>query len=225
MDRFIAYFQPIADLRSGKVLGYEALARRVGADGEVELPGTWLTELLADREQARQLGATMIGEAVAAVRLLPEDVYVSINFEIADMFSGNFIDVRREYDLDALAHRLVVEVAERDALTPQAVEWAAEARDLGIRIALDDVGAGASRMAALVDLQPSYLKLDASMTKRLEEPGVSRLVRFMAAGARTLGADLIVEGVEEATIALAARKAGAIAAQGWHFGRPGPLPA
>ena len=223
MNRFIAYFQPIADLKSGKILGYEALARRVRADGTVDLPGAWLTELLASREEARQLGATMISQAAAAVRSLPEDVYVSINLEIADMYAGSFDDVRREHDLDAIAHRLVIEVSERDALTPQAVEWAAGARALGARIALDDVGAGASRMAALVDLEPSYLKLDASITRRLEEPGVARLVRFISAGARTLGAGLVVEGVEESSIAAAARKAGAIAGQGWHFGKPGPL--
>lgn len=224
MNRIIAYFQPIADLKSGRILGYEALARRVGADGTVDLPGDWLDELLADREQARQLGETMIGEAVAAARVLPEDVYVSINLEIADMLAGNFDDVRREHDLDTVAHRLVVEVAERDVLTPQAVEWAAGVRALGARIALDDVGAGAARLAALVDLEPSYLKLDASITKRLGEPAVARLVRFMSAGARTLGADLIVEGVEEAAIAKAARKAGAVAGQGWLFGKPRPLP-
>lgn len=225
MDRIIAHFQPIADLASGRILGYEALARRVGTAGTVDLPGDWLDELLADREQARQLGETMIGEAVAAARVLPEDVYVSINLEIADMLAGNFEEVRREHDLDAVAHRLVVEVAERDVLTPQAVEWAAGARALGARIALDDVGAGSARLAALVDLEPSYLKLDASITKRLGEPAVARLVRFMSAGARTLGADLIVEGVEEAAIAEAARKAGAVAGQGWLFGKPRPLPA
>jgi len=224
MDRFIAHFQPIADLKSGRILGYEALARRVADDGAVDLPAAWLTELLADREQARRLGTTMIGEAAAALRALPEDVYVSINLEIADMLAENFADVRREHSLDAIAHRLVVEVAERDVLTPQAVEWAAGARALGARIALDDVGAGASRMAALVDLEPTYLKLDASITRRLEEPGVARLVRFISAGARTLGAHIIVEGVEQEAIAEAARKVGAIAGQGWHFGKPGPLP-
>lgn len=224
MDNIIAHYQPIVSLDTGEVLGYETLARRLKSDRTIETPGAWLGELLANEDDALKLALTMLGEAAAAARSLPDDVYVSLNLEIADMLIGNFQDAQQEHGLQAIAHRLVIEVAEREALKSHAVEWSKAARDFGARIALDDFGAGVSRMTALVDLEPSYLKLDASVTQRLGEPRIARLVRFVTAGARTLGVDVIVEGVEDAATAKAAREAGAVAGQGWYFGRPAPLP-
>ena len=219
-----AHYQPIVSLATGDILGYEALARRVRADGTTELPGAWLTEMLSDAGQSRRLGATMLGAAATALRSLPEHIYVSVNLEVADLRAGNFVEAREEHGLDELAHRLVIEVAERESITQHAIEAAALARSLGARIALDDIGAGSARLSALVDLQPSYLKVDASITRRLTEPGIARLVRFLVSGAETLGASIIVEGVEDEAIAAAARDAGASAGQGYYFGKPGPLP-
>lgn len=223
MDDITAHFMPIVDLATGNVVGYEALARRI-RNGVVELPEAWLGDVLSDPEKSRRLGAGMLLEAANALHRLPDGIYVAVNFEIGDLRVGNYFDVRQQADLDALAHRIVIEISERAAMTADAVEAAAFARRLGARIALDDVGAGSARLMALVDLEPAFIKLDASITKRLEEAKIAKLVRFLCDGASSFGARIICEGIETPIIADLARASGAASGQGYLFGKPGPLP-
>ena len=222
MDNITAHFMPIVDLATGDVVGYEALARRI-RDGVADPPESWLGEVLLDSDRSRQLAERMLFEAADALRRLPEHMYVAVNFEIGDLRLGRYADVRRQAGLDALAHRIVMEISERRALTPEAAETAAFARQLGARIALDDVGAGSARLLALVDLEPALIKLDISITKRLQEEKIARLVRFLCDGARSIDAKVICEGIETRAVAEAALAAGASGGQGYFFGKPQSL--
>lgn len=222
MDDIVAHFMPIVDLSTNQVVGYEALARRL-RNGKAEPPGSWLDEILVDQEKSRALGARMFREALKRLKMLPDDIYIAVNLEVADLRLGAFENVRNAADFDTLVRRLVIEISERNAVTADAIEAAAFARQLGARIALDDIGAGSARLMALIDLEPAFFKLDASITRRLPDPRVAKLVRFLSAGAKVLGAHIVCEGVESQDLALLARNSGVACGQGYHFGKPGPL--
>jgi hypothetical protein len=91
-------------------------------------------------------------------------------------------------------------------------------------VALDDVGADPRSLALMPFVHPDVVKLDMGLLRRPDDPYTAQVVAAVQAYAEASGALVLAEGIETAEHLLVARALGASVGQGWHFGRPGPLP-
>jgi EAL domain-containing protein (putative c-di-GMP-specific phosphodiesterase class I) len=215
-----ARYQPIVSLESGRIVGYEALAR-VASDLD-HAPVALL-------RQAHAVGLGPELETLAIRRALdiaiseglPADVFLSVN--VSPLVLGHPVlwEAMRSRDLG----RLVIELTEDDAVDDYRALRRAMRRytGRGARFASDDAGAGFASMRHVTELWPAYLKLDAMLTRRLgRDERRQALVRALAMLAHDLGATLVIEGVERTTdLAHLARTGLPLLVQGYAIALPG----
>lgn len=224
VGEFRSVFQPIVEICSGQVVGYEALARGpVGSP--LELPGALFSAaasegLLATFDRACRERA--LSDALSA-GLGPDDL-LFLNVEPAGLGEGDVLDAVLEADLQRVS--VVVELTER-ALTARpsevlgAVRWL---RERNCRIALDDVGVDHRSLALMPFLSPDVIKLDRSVVQeRLRWEDTARVLNAVGAEAERSGAVILAEGIETEAHRRRARAMGAKLGQGWLFGRPGAI--
>ena len=221
-----AVYQPIVDLHSGDVVAYEALARGP-AESPLESPGALFAAAgrqgrLAELDRAC-CAVALRGAEQAGLRS-PAALFVNIEPEVID---AELDGASRAALLD-LHGRLNIffEVTER-ALTSrpaQLLETVERMRSAGLGIALDDVGADQRSLALLPLLRPDVVKLDMSLIHNHPSRQSGEVMNGVCAYAEQTGATILAEGIETEQHLLAARSLGATLAQGWYFGRPGPLP-
>ncbi len=212
-------FQPVVE-GSGAVYGYEALLRT----GYQKLANPML--FLGAAEKAG--GLTMLGRAVrdaAAEAMLPDPSrgVLFVNLHATDLLDENLYDVHAP--LSTLAARVVLEITERASIEgiKDLESRIARLRDLGFRIAVDDLGAGYAGLSTLAQLRPEVIKLDMSLTRDIDqEPTKQRLVSSLVPIAEHLGAQVVAEGVETSAERDVLIRAGCQLLQGYYFARPGP---
>jgi diguanylate cyclase (GGDEF)-like protein len=221
------FFQPLVELGSGRSWAVEALARWHHPRLGLLLPERFI-ELAEATDLINELGSGMLRAACrqAAVwrATVPgaEDLVVSVNVSRHQLSDGSFAAI-------------VAETLERENLPPQAlmleltesavsahadevVERCAALRELGVRLAVEDFGTGASSLAELRNLPVDVLKLGKPFVDVLETgPGEREFVRVMVELGRVLGVTVAAEGVEtEGQFALL-RELGVDVAQGNHM--------
>jgi EAL domain-containing protein (putative c-di-GMP-specific phosphodiesterase class I) len=223
-----ALFQPIERLRTGEIVGFEALARLVV--GDVLLPpAAFLTDLTA-RDRA-DLFCVMLDQAIGLLRSVSTSgvrPYVSVNVEPSLLLAEGFLD-RMRAELGRLGYpgdgALVIELLESDEILDfAAVVKAVEAvKSLGIGVALDDVGSAYASLTHLRELPVDAIKLDQSFARRLDErPEDLHFTLSLQSLANGLGKRLIVEGIETADIHDGLRVLGVDLGQGYAIARPMP---
>lgn len=219
-------YQPIVDLSSGEVVAYEALAR--GPLGSrLERPDNLFAAgraagRVADLDWACR-GAAVRGALEGGLR---PPLTLFLNVDSASLHRPVPPAFKEVWTRAESRLRVVLEVTER-ALTDRPTEllWSVEcARDLGWGIALDDVGADPRSLALLPFLRPDVIKLDMALVGARPPGETAEVVHAVAAEAERTGAIVLAERVETASGREVAEAMGASLAQGWLFGRPGPLP-
>lgn len=208
--------QPIVDIATGERVGAEALSR---------FPAGWGKAPDVVFAEAHRIGRgdelELLALRGAAAHLNRVGGYVSMNVSPATLVT----DECRALLAGLPAHRVVLELSEHDpvhdydalraALTPL--------RAAGLRLAIDDVGAGFSSLRHIVLTTPDIIKLDRSIVAGTStDPVLRTLVGSLVEFARGCGSRVVAEGIETAADADALRAAGVGYGQGWHFGRPGP---
>ena len=215
-DAMSVVFQPQVDLASGTVLGYEALARF--EDGpDTSTPDVWFREA-HELGLGAKLEARAIHDAFAIARQLPEHLDISVNVSAAAIGSQEIFD-----ELTSIpAHRIIVELTdEHDTDINELVSDVERLRALGIRISMDDLGAGYADLQRVMRLRPDILKLDRGLVSDVNDnPAKAAMVTATTILAGRLGAMLVAEGVETMAEAFTLRVLGVPAGQGWHYGRP-----
>ena len=212
-----AAFQPIVRLSDGAVIGYEGLARFADLPPQEALARADLVGMRADLELA-------CWAAVAAAGPPPGDRLLFVNAS-----PRTLVDRRLEAMRGSLPERLVIELTEQDAvadydlLRTRLQTWSND----GVRLAIDDTGAGYSSLQHVLQLSPEFLKLDRGLIHEVDADRTRRaLVLSLVAFAREVGATVIAEGVERRAELEALRDAGVHLAQGNLLGEPGePWPA
>ncbi|XYD11934.1 EAL domain-containing protein (plasmid) [Methylobacterium sp. NMS12] len=226
-----AAFQPIEDLRTGQIVGFEALARLMRG-GRLLPPAGFLSGL--PQNALTELFRTMLGQAVSLRQSLAGDgpgPYVSVNVEVPLVLADGFVDLLREV-LDRHAFHpdgaVVLELLEGHA-TPdfhRMSERLHAIRALGIRVALDDIGSAYSSLINLRDLPVDIMKLDQSFARGLRrQPRDLHFVLSLQGLAHSIGKRLVVEGVETVEIRDALRVLGVDLGQGYGIARPMPVEA
>lgn len=216
---FSTVFQPIVDVITETVVGVEALTRfrerpQRGPDAlfaEAHAVGLGVDLELAAAEAA-----------LAYLDRLPEPLYMSVNA------SPEVLVTERFASMCTAGHprRVVVELTEHVAVAdyPDLLTHLDWLRSRGVRLAIDDTGAGISSLAHILQLGPDIIKLDRSLTTGIDADPVRRsLATALVAFAVEIGAHVVAEGVERAEELAALRVLGITKVQGYHVGRPAPL--
>jgi EAL domain-containing protein (putative c-di-GMP-specific phosphodiesterase class I) len=213
------HMQSINDLLAGGVQGYEALSRFSLCP--IQPPDRWFAEA-----EAVGLGADLelhaIARACALIGHLPPDSFLSVNIGPSTLMQGRFTEVIEGID----PGRLVVEITEHAPVADyeafSAVTGRLRAR--GIRLAVDDTGAGYASLQHVARLEPDFIKLDRSLVDAVDTGRTARLIASAFAGlAAEMGAEVIAEGVERPGQLATLRDLGVRFAQGFLLGRPRPI--
>ncbi|WP_229074691.1 EAL domain-containing protein [Actinoplanes sp. DH11] len=219
-------FQPLVDIATGRILGYEALSR--GPAGTPwESPATLFA---AARVAGRESELDWICRAVAYRAALdagfPPDLMLFVNMEPTAWRAGCPADLAPIVERARRRLRVVTEMTERAiAQDPAGLLAAVEScRTAGWGVALDDVGADPMSLAMLPFVHSDVVKLDMGLLRAPDDPNTARVVAAVYAYAESSGATVLAEGIETPRHLAAARTMGATVGQGWHYGRPGPLP-
>jgi len=212
-------FQPIRRISDETIVGYEALSRFSSREG----PEQWYAAAAATG-LAGPLETAAVKKALESSAHLPADVFVSINLSPATLISETAL--RQTLATAALGRLVVVEITEGQALslTDEVQVIIDDLRASGIRIALDDVGAGHSGFRQLLTVRPDVIKLDAYICRNIDADTLHQdLVTSLVAFANAAGITCIVEGVETRKELEAVRVCGGELVQGYATGHPARL--
>lgn len=214
----IAY-QPIVDLATYDVIGYEALSRF--PDSPERGPDKWFAEAHRVAKGA-ELELLAIELAVSRLADIPAQAYLALNISPHTILSGK-LDASLQ---DVPLHRLVLEVTEHAPIEEYAALSAAleRLRRSGLRLAIDDAGSGYASFRHILQLQPDLIKLDQSLISRIDlDHGRRALAAALTGFARDTGCAVVAEGVETEAELGVLRSLGVKAGQGYLFGRPAPI--
>ena len=214
-------FQPILAVRTGVVVGYEALARfRVEP---VQPPNVWFAQaaLVGLGAELEALGLRRAIE-VALQAGLPPRTFLSLNVSPACLAHPAVAEALAGRSLE----RYVLELTEAEPVADYGALRRAMAPFLarGARFAVDDAGAGYASMRHVTEIRPAFVKLDAGLVRGLTDDRARlALVRALLGFSVEIGAQSIAEGVEEAAdLSLLRRIRLPVLAQGYAIARPGP---
>jgi EAL domain-containing protein (putative c-di-GMP-specific phosphodiesterase class I)/DNA-binding response OmpR family regulator len=215
-QEFHPVFQPIVALDSLAIVGYEALTRFTdGTPPDVRFTEAASIGLGHDYELAA------IEAALTAASHLPEQAFLTLNMSPSlPLKSGR----RLRKMIGATSRRLILELTEHLPIEDYAALRKAIASLGSVELSVDDAGAGYASMRHILELRPTFAKLDISLVRGID---ADELRQALAAGlayfAIRSGCNLIAEGVETEDEASVLRRLGVEFAQGYLFGRPEPI--
>lgn len=220
-DSLVVHFQPIVSLSDGAVVELEALSR---FRCEPSLaPDAWFRKAHA-LGMGIELELHAVEQALAALHSFPPMWSVALNLSATTLTDAALADLLAPWP----AERVSVELTEHEEVLDydRLRECLQPLRDLGLRLGVDDAGAGFSSMRHILKLRPDFVKLDRSVTSGIHhDAGKQALATSLVSFAREIGAAVVAEGVEEKDEVVEMIRLGADFAQGYYFDRPSQKPA
>jgi EAL domain-containing protein (putative c-di-GMP-specific phosphodiesterase class I) len=223
-DQLSTVFQPIIQLRSRKILGYEALSR--GPAGSVYQMPLRLFELAAEADLVFELDRKCRRRALASAGPLPPNAKLFINVFPSAMYDPEFqgAALMKLVEGQGLCpERVVLEITEKSAIENYELfaEALGELVRSGFSIAVDDVGAGYSGLEKIAHLNPRYLKFDRELIRNIDSSYIRReMTRALKAFADRIGSMIIAEGIEREGELATLLDLGIEYGQGFLLGRP-----
>jgi EAL domain-containing protein (putative c-di-GMP-specific phosphodiesterase class I) len=212
-------FQPIVDLLTSRMVGVEALARFSAPPQR--RPDEWFAEAAA-AGLGTDLELLAVDAAVAHLNQLPDDTYLSVNVS-----PRTALDPRLSEALLPRATRIVLELTEHAPVDQYDDLLAAlvELRNAGMRVAVDDAGSGYASLQHILRLSPDIIKLDIELIRGINaDPARQSLAAALVLFGDKIGATITAEGIETTDEVHTLRRLHVPFGQGYHLGRPGPLP-
>ncbi len=214
-------FQPIFDASTGAVFGYEALVRSRGP----ELTNPGLLFSAAERlGRVRDIGREVRRLAAERIVSAPPEAQLFVNLHALDLGDDELYS--KNTPLTRIASRVVLEITERMSLdsiddVPGRIR---QLREMGFRIAVDDLGAGYAGLSSFSELTPEVTKLDMSLIRGVDQDSRKRSIvaSMLTVCLRDLDTRVVCEGVETQGEYDVLRELGADLLQGYFLGRPTP---
>lgn len=209
-------YQPVVALGELRSAGVEALSRFAGSPRP---PDQWFAQA-AESGHGAELELLAIRSALAGLPATPG--FLSLNVSPSTLLLPEFVAMLTDQPLD----RIVLEITEHTEISDYGPlsEVLAPLRSRGMRVAVDDVGAGFASMRHILVLAPELIKLDLSLVHGISTDARRRsLAAALLTFATDMGAAVVAEGVETASELDCLRQLGVQYGQGFHLGRPGPL--
>jgi EAL domain-containing protein (putative c-di-GMP-specific phosphodiesterase class I) len=218
-DALSCVYQPICRLATKSIVGFECLSRfsTVPRRG----PDFWFADA-----QSVGLGAELelraIENGLRGLAHLPEHTYVSVNISPRILTDQRLLSVLAEWP----AQRVVIELTEHETIAEYAKVLAAlrDLRSRGVRTAVDDAGGGFSSFHHILEIMPSFIKLDVTLTRGIErDPARRALTAAMVRFCAETQAELIAEGIETESELRTLQDLGVLCGQGYFLHKPQPL--
>jgi predicted signal transduction protein with EAL and GGDEF domain len=225
-DEFEAYYQPIRDVVSGRVVAFEALLRWNHPERGLIAPMNFIP-LAEETGLIIQLGEFVLRSACTDAATWPDDVDVAVNLSPVQFKNPNLIaSVTEALAASGLdARRLELEITESVLLQNSEATLATlhDLRAMGVRISLDDFGTGYSSLSYLRSFPFDKIKIDRSFVSELATREDSMaIIRAVTGLGRSLGIVTTAEGVENDAQLELLRREGCTQAQGYLFSKPRP---
>jgi EAL domain-containing protein (putative c-di-GMP-specific phosphodiesterase class I) len=215
-------FQPIVTAR-GSVVAQEALLRT--SESALPHPGAVL-EAAERASRLDDVGRLVRATVASEIKRLPQDWLFFVNLHPHDLRDPLLYSANAP--LSSASSRVVLEITERASLdsVPHVQECVARLREMGFRIALDDLGAGYSGLTSFVQLEPEFVKLDMSLVRDVHQSDArQKIVGSMVNLCHEMGKQIIAEGIESQEERDALVDLSCDLLQGYHFAKPSRLPA
>jgi diguanylate cyclase (GGDEF)-like protein/PAS domain S-box-containing protein len=220
------YYQPLIDLSSGRITGFEALVRWPHPERGMVSPAEFIP-VAEETGLINALGGLMLRRACMDAALWPDEVRVAVNLSPAQFRVGNLLSIV----MDALKQsglpptRLEVEITETLLLekSSQVLATLHALRALGVRISMDDFGTGYSSLSYLRSFPFDKIKIDQSFVRGLDtNRDAQAIIRSIASLGMGLGVTITAEGVETEAELSCLRAEGCHEGQGFLFSRARP---
>jgi diguanylate cyclase (GGDEF)-like protein len=225
---FELYYQPLVNVASRLICGFEALMRWNHPKRGLVYPGAFIA---ATEEMGLivPLGRWALREACREAATWPDDIKVAVNLSAVQFNNDLARTVTEAVAGSGLpAHRLNLEITESILLqnTEQVLATLNEVRNLGVSISMDDFGTGYSSLLSLLRMPFTELKIDRSFVSVCQtDPEAWKIVRATVSLSSELGMRVVAEGVETVDLNNRLRDIGCDVGQGWFIGRPMPAAA
>ena len=222
--QFLPFFEPQVDLSTGKIVGFEALARWNHPLSGIIAPDVFIP-VAEEIGLIGRLSEQIMSEALRKAAAWDPEIKISINISPAQ-FTDSWLAqriVRLLTETGFPAERLVLEITESSlfADVDLARSIVSSLKNQGVRLALDDFGTGFSSLASLRTLPFDLIKIDRSFVTNLNEnKESSAIVRAVTTLADGLAVPVCVEGIESESVYRAVVGLGCGVGQGWYFGKP-----
>jgi EAL domain-containing protein (putative c-di-GMP-specific phosphodiesterase class I) len=212
-------FQPIIDLRTGRLAGCEALAHFAGPP--TRSPEVWFAE-------ARRVGLgaelqlAAIKKAFVQLPNLPPELYMAVNIGPDIAGAPELLNLLHNVD----SGRVVIELTEHLQVEdyPALITAVRDIRATGARLAIDDTGAGYAGFSSILKLAPDLIKLDRILTTGIDlDPARQALGSALVTFAAATNAQVIAEGIETVGELDVIRRLGIAYGQGYFLGHPGTV--
>ncbi len=224
-SKIITYFQPIIDNETKQIHKYETLVRLINSDNEVLTPYYFL-DIAKKGKYYSQITWAVLEHAFNALK--KTDKKITINLSAIDIEKRSTQEkIFKLLQANSThAHRVVFELLEDEDIKDLSLmkSFITKVKELGVRIAIDDFGAGYSNFERLLDYQPDILKIDGSLIKNIEnDPYSLSVVETIVNFAKKQNIKTVGEFVENENIYNILKKIGVDYSQGYFFGKPDVL--
>lgn len=219
-ESLVLHFHAIVRWSQKDIHGWEVLIR--SREPSLARP-LELFEAAERLSRAQELGRAIRKAVAGVVATLPHGQLMYVNLHPRDLDDPGLYTT--EEPLSKHAHRVVLEVSERSSLDmiKDARKRIATLRDMGYRIAMDDLGAGHAGLATFAQLEPDIVKIDMALVRGSDrEPLRRKLIKSISELCRELKMPVVTEGIETQAELDAVVGAGGDLLQGYFFGKPDP---
>ena len=223
--KIISYFQPIVNNKTQQIEKYESLVRLIDENGKVLSPFFFLDTAKKGKYYS-QITNMVLNNSFSALK--NTDMDISINLSALDIELKSTRDKIFELleENKQYVSRIVIELLEDESVKDfnTIKTFIRDVKDLGVKIAIDDFGAGYSNFERLLDYQPNILKIDGCLIRDIETNSYSlSVVKTIVAFAKEQNILTVAEFVENEAIFNILNKIGVDYSQGYYFGKPEPL--
>jgi EAL domain-containing protein (putative c-di-GMP-specific phosphodiesterase class I) len=220
------YYQPLVDLKSGRITGFEALVRWPHRERGMISPGEFIP-VAEETGLISAIGGLMLRRACIDAAQWPDDVRVAVNLSPLQFKVGNLLSVVMDAlkASDLSPKRLELEITETVLLdkSDQVLATLHALRALGVRISMDDFGTGYSSLSYLRSFPFDKIKIDQSFVRDLgSNQDAHAIVRSIISLGKGLGVTITAEGVETEAELSCLRAEGCHEGQGFLFSRARP---
>jgi diguanylate cyclase (GGDEF)-like protein len=225
-NEFIPFYQPLVSLDTGKIEGFELLARWARPDGEEIGPDAFIP-IAEECGLVNDIMSSMLDHACQEARDWDPAITIAINIspsQLMDPWLGErVLSILTRHGFPP--QRLGIEITEQAIIADEvnASHVIQSFKNQGMRIALDDFGTGYSSLHHLRILPFDKIKIDRSFVMEMQQdPEASKIIKAIIGLAKSLDMPVIAEGIETVPMANLLREMGCAQGQGYHFGRPQP---
>ncbi len=194
-------FQPIISVVNGRIVGYEALARKYDDQKNIVSAGTLFSSGRIPAEQLRELDRQLRWQALQQFSSLQSQFYLALNISAAwidyvtDIKELPTLRMLEKLNIDR--SRIIIEISEAEADIHKLKEVVGIYRRNGLTVAVDDFGAGFSQLERVMLLNPDVIKIDVRLFKKAAKGGVAKeIVQLLTRFGKRLGSQIVCVGVE-----------------------------